>query len=64
MSMPTPPEISDGSAEQESGGRMSFFEHWPICARGCFMHAGAIAIGAFVGVAIAKTHSEFSSRRR
>jgi sec-independent protein translocase protein TatC len=52
--MPTPPEITDGSAEQEAGGRMSFFEHLADLRTRLFHACAAIAIGAFVGVGVAK----------
>src|SRR5580693_2357921 len=62
MSMPTPPEISDGSVEQEAGGRMSFFEHLADLRTRLFHAAGAIAIGAFVGVGIAKYIMNFFAK--
>jgi sec-independent protein translocase protein TatC len=63
--MPTQalPEPSTTSPEpQEPGGRMSFFEHLADL-RTRLMHAvAAIAIGAFVGVGVAKYVMKFISR--
>jgi sec-independent protein translocase protein TatC len=60
--MPTPPEITDGSAEQDAGGRMSFFEHLADLRTRLFHACGAIAIGAFVGVGVAKYILNFFAR--
>jgi sec-independent protein translocase protein TatC len=63
MSTQAPPEITSSAAEpQEVGGRMSFFEHLADL-RTRLMHAvGAIAIGAFVGVGVAKYIMRFVER--
>jgi sec-independent protein translocase protein TatC len=61
--MPTPPELTDGSAEQqEAGGRMSFFEHLADLRTRLFHAAGAVVIGAFVGVGVAKHIMNFFAR--
>jgi len=53
--MPTAPEIADTNVEQqEPGGKMSFFEHLADLRTRLFHACGAIAIGAFVGVGVAK----------
>ena len=63
MSTQAHPETASSAAEpQEPGGRMSFFEHLADL-RTRLMHAvAAIAIGAFVGVGVAKYIMEFVSR--
>jgi sec-independent protein translocase protein TatC len=63
--MPTQalPELPPSAAQpQEPGGRMSFFEHLADL-RTRLMHAvGAIAIGAFVGVGVARYIMDFVAK--
>jgi sec-independent protein translocase protein TatC len=62
MSTQTLPEPSSAAEQHEPGGRMSFFEHLADL-RTRLMHAvGAIALGAFVGVGIAKYIMNFVAR--
>src|SRR5579864_5397242 len=60
--MPTTPELTDGSTEQDVGGRMSFFEHLADLRTRLFHAFGAIALGAVVGVSIAKYILNFFAR--
>ena len=61
--MPTTPEFADSSADQqEPDGRMSFFEHLADLRTRLFHACGAIAIGAFVGVGVAKYIMNYFAR--
>ena len=60
--MSTTPELADAAAEQEVGGRMSFFEHLADLRTRLFHACGAIAIGAFVGVGVAKYVMNYFAR--
>jgi sec-independent protein translocase protein TatC len=60
--MSTTPELTDAGAEQDVGGRMSFFEHLADLRTRLFHACGAIAIGAFVGVGVAKYIMNFFAR--
>jgi sec-independent protein translocase protein TatC len=63
MSTPTHPELTDAAAEQQDpGGRMSFFEHLADLRTRLFHACGAIAIGAVVGVSVAKYVMNFFAR--
>lgn len=59
--MPLPNFREPGSGE-EAGGRMSFFEHLAELRTRLIHVCGAIAIGAFVGVYVAKHVLEFVAR--
>jgi sec-independent protein translocase protein TatC len=63
MSMPTLPENSESSADQqEAGGRMSFFEHLADLRTRLFHAAAAIGIGAFIGVGVSKYIMNYFAR--
>jgi sec-independent protein translocase protein TatC len=61
--MTTPPsDLSTSAAEQEPGGKMSFFEHLVDLRKRLINSALAIAIGAFVGVSVSQKLLGFISR--
>jgi sec-independent protein translocase protein TatC len=63
MTTPTLPEAPATTDEsQEPGGRMSFFEHLADLRTRLFHAFGAIAIGAFIGVGVAKYVLNFIAR--
>jgi len=63
MTPPTLPEAPATTDEsQEPGGRMSFFEHLADLRTRLFHAFGAIAIGAFIGVGVAKYVLNFIAR--
>jgi sec-independent protein translocase protein TatC len=63
MTLPTLPEAPATTDEsQEPGGRMSFFEHLADLRTRLFHAFGAIAIGAFIGVGVAKYVLNFIAR--
>lgn len=60
--LPTPENANTSAEQQEPGGKMSFFEHLADLRTRLFHAFGAIAIGAFIGVAVAKYVMNFVAR--
>ncbi len=62
MTTPESDALNNTSAEQEPGGKMSFFEHLVDLRKRLINSAIAILIGAFIGVGVARKLLGFISR--